>query len=231
MFPREALGVEYPTDASRCLDLHAELAQSANWWWPCEDFIMCSERPEHVSFDADLRLHDETGAAVRYPDGWGVYAWHGVRVTREIIAGDFTATDVMEEANAETRRVMMEIAAEKHGAKWLTDGLGAKAIAVDENVHEWSLGVPDNTTATLWNFGDFGDDDGRPRVMVEVTNGSLESDGTRKQYIMRVPPDVRTPREAVAALNHPDLTISPTRDDVIEVFGEGAEGYVEVGRT
>ena len=33
---------------------------------------------------------------------------------------------------------------------------------------------------------------------VEVVNGTAEADGSRKRYFLRVPPAMRTPREAVA---------------------------------
>ncbi len=37
-----------------------------------------------------------------------------------------------------------------------------------------------------------------PIVMVEVLNSTPEPDGTRKTYFLRVPPTMRTAREAVA---------------------------------
>jgi hypothetical protein len=37
-----------------------------------------------------------------------------------------------------------------------------------------------------------------PVVMVEVKNSTPEPDGTRKTYFLRVPPNLRTAREAVA---------------------------------
>ena len=37
-----------------------------------------------------------------------------------------------------------------------------------------------------------------PVVMVEVQNSTPEPDGTRKTYYLRVPPNLRTAREAVA---------------------------------
>jgi hypothetical protein len=37
-----------------------------------------------------------------------------------------------------------------------------------------------------------------PIVLVKVRNSTPEPDGTWKDYFLRVPPDMRTPREAVA---------------------------------
>jgi hypothetical protein len=40
--------------------------------------------------------------------------------------------------------------------------------------------------------------DNEPVVMVEVVNSTPELDGSRKTYFLRVPPTVKTAREAVA---------------------------------
>ena len=39
---------------------------------------------------------------------------------------------------------------------------------------------------------------GEPVVLVEVLNATAQRSGTRKTYFLRVPPTVRTAREAVA---------------------------------
>jgi hypothetical protein len=46
-----------------------------------------------------------------------------------------------------------------------------------------------------------------PLVVVEVENATHEPDGTRKRYFLRVPPAMRTAREAVA------WTFGATPDD------------------
>src|SRR5262249_26965433 len=57
-----------------------ELARSAGWWWwPHRDAVLLGERPESVRLDDQGRLHDPRGPALAYPDGWAVWAWHGVR--------------------------------------------------------------------------------------------------------------------------------------------------------
>ena len=59
-----------------------ELAKSAGWAVPYEDVCFISERPCEIHMDEEGRLHNDKDAAIKYPDGWGVYAWHGVRVLR-----------------------------------------------------------------------------------------------------------------------------------------------------
>ena len=47
----------------------------------------------------------------------------------------------------------------------------------------------------LWRLRVAGDED---LVMVELVNSTAEPDGTRKIYLERVPPTMRTAREAIA---------------------------------
>ena len=62
-----------------------DACESACWWWPHTDFVIAVERPsvirlEPSSTNGVRRLHCETGPAIAWPDGWGAFAWHGVRV-------------------------------------------------------------------------------------------------------------------------------------------------------
>lgn len=56
------------------------------------------------------QLHSHDGMAVEYPDGWGVWAWNGVRVTEQIILRPDTLTpeQIAQERNAQVRQVMVE---------------------------------------------------------------------------------------------------------------------------
>ena len=56
------------------------VARSAGWWWAFRDVAVLTERPIALHRDAAGRLHNPSGLAIEYSDGWGVYALHGVRV-------------------------------------------------------------------------------------------------------------------------------------------------------
>ncbi len=62
------------------LDALMELAESCGWWWPFNDVCVLSERASHLAHDERGLLHAPDGPAIAYPDGWTVFAWHGVRV-------------------------------------------------------------------------------------------------------------------------------------------------------
>ena len=157
-----------------------EVARAAGCWWPHRSGVVLCERPTHLGLDAEGRLHDETGSAVQYPDGWAVWAWHGVRVARQVIEEPETlsAPDVLAEPDVQARRVMIE----RVGHESFLRDAGAARVAEDE------LGV-------LWRV-DLADDE--PLVCVEVTNSTPAADGTFRRHVLRVPPTVRSPREAVA---------------------------------
>jgi hypothetical protein len=117
---------------------------------------------------------------VVWPDGWGVHAVHGVRVPRQVVEAPETLSveQIAGEANVEVRRVMLE----RFGAERFMRESGGRLVQQDE----WGK---------LWRADIAGDE---PLVMVEVVNSTAEPDGSFKDYFLRVPPTVRTAREAVA---------------------------------
>ncbi|WP_171064139.1 pentapeptide repeat-containing protein [Actinomadura soli] len=81
------------------LTLWKDLVGSCGGWWPFERVCVVSERPIEVHFapwsehgQADERLHRRDGPAMRYRDGWCLYALHGSVVPEEIVKGDRTGT-------------------------------------------------------------------------------------------------------------------------------------------
>ncbi|WBB62037.1 hypothetical protein O7599_05715 [Streptomyces sp. WMMC500] len=58
------------------------VARSAGRWWPFENVAVLTERPVALHRDSEGRLHHNGGPAVLYPDGFAVWAWHGVRLPR-----------------------------------------------------------------------------------------------------------------------------------------------------
>lgn len=61
--------------------------------------------------DAEGRLHNEKGPAIKWRDGWGVYAWHGTVVPKEWIENPDSLTPkiCLTHENMEQRRAACEI--------------------------------------------------------------------------------------------------------------------------
>jgi hypothetical protein len=142
------------------------------------------------------RLHHDTGAALE-SDVVNLYFWHGVMVPAFVIRRPdlITIAHIDQAINAEVRRVMIERyrhGEEIHGvAAFIRDARGER---LDH----------DERYGTLWrrNFFRIVNDERRqddePIVMIEVVNRTPEPDGRFKRYWLRVPPTMRTAREAVA---------------------------------
>jgi hypothetical protein len=156
------------------------LAESAGWALPHADICWVSERHHILNRDERGRLHSVTGPAVMYPDGWAIYAMHGVRVSEWIITKphEITISKVLGEPNAEIRHVMME----RMGQENFLAQSKAQPIHKDRR-------------GELYRIDLRGDE---PFVVVRVLNSTPELDGTHKSYVLRVPPTVRTATEAVA---------------------------------
>lgn len=137
-------------------------------------------RPDVARGWGSHRLHSDSGPAVVWPDGWGLHVIHGVRVTRQIVEAPETLTpeQITKESNSEVRRIMLD----RFGTERYIRELGAKRVQGDDygNLYRVELG------------------DDEPLVMVEVENSTAEPDGSHKMYWLRVPPTMKTAREAVA---------------------------------
>ncbi len=167
--------------------------ESACWWYPHRDFVIVCERPSVIHRElvrpdvtrgwGSHRLHCATGPAVAWPDGWGVYSIHGVRVPfkkRHIVEQPelITIADIETEANAELRRVMID----RYGpARYVVDS-GARVV------HELA---PDHRQIGLRSARLLVKrvQDDEPIVYVDLLNSTPEPDGTTKRYMLRVDPN------------------------------------------
>jgi hypothetical protein len=161
-----------------------KVAGSAGWLLPFEQVCWISERPTHLRTDAKARLHCPDGPALRYPDGWCVFAWKGVRVPAWVIEHpeQITSYDIADAFDPVLRNCMIEIMTPE---RFVRSG-GASRVTQDETGVLWRrLWGVRGVTIGSW-------------TAVEVVNATPEADGTRRHYWLRVPSRVRTAREAVA---------------------------------
>jgi hypothetical protein len=108
------------------LDSYASLVESAGYIWPNRHFCMVTDRPTELHLK-DLRLHKDGGKAIRYPDGWGSYFLHGVRVPEWLAvtpAEQIDPTRLHSIDNEEVRREFVR----KVGADVLYQRLGGETL-------------------------------------------------------------------------------------------------------
>jgi hypothetical protein len=182
------------------------LAQHAGWFLPHEKICWVSERHSILHRDEQGRLHCETGPALGYPDKFSIWAWHGTRVSQQLIESPETLTidQVRSEQNAEVRRVMIErmgwdrFCSEAHMRVIHSDTLTAHfpALPVSETVHADLRMVTTyrqgTEVAELLESEEFRDFDDRPLKFVRVTDPS-----TGEKYMLRVWPENVRAYEAI----------------------------------
>lgn len=157
-----------------------DLARASGGFLPHERVCWMLEKPKAIHFDDLGRLHNSAGPAIEYTD-WGPYCWHGAVVDRRIVLEPeaLTVKDIETELNIETRRIMLN----RFGESRFMEESGAQVIDDDP-----AFGV-------LYRKNLPRDE---PLQMVKVKNSTAEPDGSFRNYLLRVPPTMRTAREAVA---------------------------------
>lgn len=194
------IGVEYTQEQTELLDLWIKQSEILQFWWPMDGLCVISERPEILNLDEAGRLHNPNGPAIRYRDGWSVYTINGVRMPEKYFTQPVTPSIIDSETNVEIQRKLIE----RYGLQKYIEDSGAKKIAEDE----WGI---------LYYKEMLNDE---PIVMVSVLNSTPEeyeyegleerlekrefrkselgTPGKYKRYMLRVPPDTKTPLQGLA---------------------------------
>lgn len=154
------------------------LARGAHTYICFENECMLSEQPLELHFDEQFRTHHPTGPAIVYADDMKIFCWRGTRVPESAITCNTSLHVIDAEPNIEIRRILIE----RYGVQ---DFLLDTGVEIRQHDKFGSLYVKE-----VW-----GDED---IVMVHITNSTPEPDGQYRTYFLRVPPTIRTAREAVA---------------------------------
>ena len=146
---------------------------------PFEKTCIICDRPTKLSFDSEYRLHAEGEAAIQFADGYSLYYYHGVPLPEKyrVHPHQWQAQWLLEESNAELRRVLIQ-------------GIGYGRICQElqatqlDRWREYTLLKIDNEV------------DVEPIYLLKMTCPS-----TGFIHAMRVPPYVRSAREAIRWMN------------------------------
>lgn len=187
----DALGRIGATGTER-LKGHMDAARAGvGWWFPFEDAVVITPRPSVLNRDGQGRLHCEDGPAILYPDGWGIWAWHGTVVPRDLIEEGWDLQQIFSEPNAEIRRCAIE----KVGWDHFVEHSGIKRVATAPDPGNPGYEI------TLYDLPEQLTDlyDAEARILLCV-NGTVERDGTRRRFGLPVPAHHNDPVEAAADL-------------------------------
>lgn len=169
---------------------------AAHDYLPFENVCLVCERPRSLNLDQGNRLHNETGPALEYSDGYAVFAVDGVIVPTWMIKqrDEIVAENITDEKNTELRRVLLKLFGEE---RYIRE-IGAQMIGEDSHGQLYRAEFPSG---------------GEHLTMVRVENSTPEPDGSTKIYWLRVPPNTATAKEGVAWTFDMDAQVyEPTRE-------------------
>src|SRR6476469_1923114 len=174
-----SLGVNVSQKAKEILRSQKLLFEHCGWIFPFEKFCAVCDRPRHLRFDSQHRLHAEGEPAIEFADGWNFYYYHGVRLPEEygkVHPNQWQSQWLLAEENAELRRVLIQ----GIGYDRICQELSAEQI---DSWQEYSLLKIDNA-------------DIEPIYLLKMTCPS-----TGFIHALRVPPNLTSAREAIRWAN------------------------------
>lgn len=163
---------------------------------PCvillEKKLLVSRTPVEVCRDHGDRIHATDRPAITFADGKQASAIEGIAVKNDIFDPGFSisAQMILDEENMEVRRLLMD----RFGIDPFLAELGAEVVAVDDYGILYAAEVKIKPA----RFPRPGEQE--PARFVRLLNSTPEPGTTDdfKEYLLRVPPTLNTPRAAVA---------------------------------
>ena len=168
-------------EGGNLFDEYKVLANYASCLWQYDRLAIITDFPRKIKLDVQGNLHSDGSYALEYSDGWGFGSWHGVRLPENLAttrSEEWKSDWLLTEKNAELRRVLIQ-------------GIGYGKICRDlkaESLDSWREYKLVKLKASI---------DIEPMVMIKMTCPS-----TGFVHIHRVPPQMKTARNAIAWVNH-----------------------------
>ncbi|MEG4817722.1 leucine-rich repeat domain-containing protein, partial [Microcoleus sp. K5-D4] len=174
-----SLGVNISQKAQEIHHCQNLLFEQCGFIFPFEKICFVCDRPRHLRFDSQNRLHAEGEPAIEFADGWKFDYYHDVRLPEkygQLHPTQWKSQWILAEENAELRRVLIE----GIGYDRICQELQANQI---DSWQEYSLLQIDNA-------------DVEPICLLKMTCPS-----TGFIHALRVPPNLASAREAIRWVN------------------------------
>jgi|GEM_PF-4874038 len=96
--------------STQTLDAYLKLCEHINWYLLFDEICLVSERFTELHFDSQDLAHNDSGHAISYPHGWGIYCWHGDVVSQYIITRpqDITPVKIVIEPDPKVASCMVD---------------------------------------------------------------------------------------------------------------------------
>ncbi len=174
--------LNYPYEREKW-EILQELIVSCGWIYSYEKTCIVCDRPIKLSFDSQDRLHAEGKPAIQFADGWGLYSYHGITLPEKygvVPPKEWQSQWVLQEHNSEFRRALIQ-------------GIGYVRVCEELQATE----LDSWAEYTLLKIDEVIDNRERqPFYLLKMTCPS-----TGFIHAMRVPPNMRSAREAIRWVN------------------------------
>ncbi len=162
------------------------LVKTCSWIFPYDKVCVVCSKPIVLSTDSNHRLHAEAAPAVQFADGFAIYAYHGVILPEwygRLQLHEWQSKWLLKEHNAEVRRALIQ-------------GIGCDRICQELAATE--LDTWQEYTLLKMDFEDDFDAEGMPLPVFLL---KMTCPSTGFVHALRVPPNVRSAREAICWVN------------------------------
>jgi hypothetical protein len=156
------------------------LVENCGWVYPFKEICIVCDRPLHLRFDNQNRLHAEGEPTIEFIDGYSLYSYHGVTLPEKYGKShpqQWQSQWLLSEENAELRRVLIE-------------GIGYARICEELQAIE----LDSWQEYTLLKID--ADVDEEPIYLLKMTCPS-----TSFIHALRVPPNMNSAHEAISWVN------------------------------
>jgi internalin A len=185
-FLNSKFGVTLDLKAQELLRCKQELFEECGWILPFEKICIICDRPLHIRLDAENRLHAEGEPAIAFADGYSLYFHHGVKLPEKygkVHPDLWQAEWLLSEENAGLRRLLIQ------------------RIGYDRICQELALTELDSWQEYTLLSIEFNDDFDREGNAKPIYLLKMTCPSTGFIHALRVPPDVRSAKEAIRWVN------------------------------
>ena len=221
-FLKDVGGVRFPADLDARVEAFRAIHEAGSYFWPSEQWCVLVDRPTVLTRDEAGRMHNTSGPAIAYSDGWALYYAHGINIPKYVITEPerITIAQVEEQDNLEVKRVFIE----QYGVHRYLQDAG------------WEMEHKDETGELYVRKTRANERDREPpqfpvERMVRVWNGTVEHGGRIREFCLPVHPELRPMKRRgnESVLGEPQ---EPTAcAAVASTYGLRAEQYVVAVRT
>ena len=73
------ISTEVLQEKERYVEIAKQIIKNVGTYWTLNDYVILSEKPTEIHLNSEDQLHNPNGLALKYADGWGVFAINGQR--------------------------------------------------------------------------------------------------------------------------------------------------------